>query len=382
MKHIAYITTEYPHTKFPPVGGIGSFVKTMADSLIGENTEVTVFVCLSDEDAEWMDGKIRIIQIKKARKSKIDFLIDRYRINRVISRYIAKLKIDLIEAPDWEGLHAFCKFNIPLVTRIHGSVTYFNALLGRKNSRIMRFLERQSFQNSSSVVAVSDFSGRMTKRIFDFSDFQYTTIYNGVDISKFQSLYDVRTEDNIILYFGTLVRKKGVLEIPDIFAKVLCRLPNVKMILAGKDTIDTIENISTWELMRGKFPERALASIDYLGVIPYDEVSALIQKASVCIFPSFAEAFPIAWLEAMAFGKPSVAYNIGWAKESIEDSISGYLVNAGDNTMFSERIVQLLTDKHWACKIGENARCIVRKKFNQKDIVKQNIDFYSQLICE
>ncbi|MFJ1490994.1 glycosyltransferase family 4 protein [Capnocytophaga canis] len=377
MKHIAYITAEYPNKSMPPAGGIGSFVKVMADSLVKEGYKVTIFLCFSEEDKEWFDGDIRIVQIKKD-NSKLAFLKSRWRINRIIRKYIKKYDINIIESPDWEGLHAFCKFPIPLITRLHGSVTYFNALENKKNSLMIYFLEKLALMKSKSIVSVSDFAGKMTAKVFKIKQMQYKIIYNGVNIHDFTQ-EKLEVEPFTLLYFGTLVRKKGVLELPFIFNEVVKKIPQAQLILAGKDTVDWIEKKSTWELMSQSFSEKAKKNVHYFGAVPYEKMSELIQKAIICVFPSFAEAFPISWLEAMAMKKVIVASDIGWAKESIENNKSGLLVNPKNHLEYAEKIVTLFNNVDLAEKIGQNARERVQNLFDQNKIIKQNIELYRSL---
>jgi glycosyltransferase involved in cell wall biosynthesis len=56
--------------------------------------------------------------------------------------------------------------------------------------------------------------------------------------------------------------------------------------------------------------------------VPYSEIKTYITQATVCVFPSFAEALPVSWIEAMAMEKAIVA-NIGWASDVI-DGINGF----------------------------------------------------------
>jgi len=377
--HISYITTEYPHSNLPPAGGIGSFVKTMADSLVKEGHQVTVFLCFSNEDKEWIDDDIRIVQIKIKSHSKTGILTNRLYIKNVIKRYVERHNIQLIEAPDWEGIHAFCSFKTPIITRIHGSVTYFNSLEKRKTPKIIRFLEKRALKKSTAVVAVSNFAGKTTGEVFGIQKFKYTTIYNGIDTTKFVNS-ESRPEEYTILYFGTLIRKKGVLEIPYIFEKVVEKLPQAKLILAGKDAIDPIEKISTWTLMQNSFSETLAKNVSYVGAVPYSEISKLIQESTLCIFPSFAEAFPISWLEAMALEKALITSDIGWANESIKNDESGFLMNPKNHSAYADKIVMVLNDAAFARHLGEKARERVVHFFDQKLILEQNINFYKSLI--
>ena len=380
MMHIAYITTEYPHVSLPSAGGIGSFIKLMGTSLLKNKHQVTVFLCLSNRDKIWHDNNIRIVEIKKGTPSRLSPITDRLHINTRIKNHIKKDKIDIVEAADWEGMHAFCNFNIPLVTRIHGSVTYFNNLQGLKRPRLLYYLEKRAIKKSQHVVAVSNFSGEITKVVFSFKKFNFETIYNGIDINTFKPASEASSNNKNILYFGTLVRKKGVIALAHIFNTLHLINPKATLTLIGKDTIDGLENTSTWELMKTVLTVSARNQVVYKGVIPYESMSEEIASCAVCVFPSFAEAFPISWLEAMAMQKPIVASSIGWANESIEDGESGLLEHPENYTEFAKKINSLLTDKAIATRLGTNARQRVIRLFDQSKLVNQNINMYKNIL--
>lgn len=381
MPHIAYITTEYPHSDLPSAGGVGSFVKLMGTSLIEKNWQVTIFLALREENKIWFDGGIRIVEIKKATPSVLSSFKDRYTISKVVKQHIKKDKIGLIEAPDWEGFHAFCNFKIPLVTRIHGSVTYFNFLQSTPQSKLITFFEKRALKRSNFVVAVSLFSGNLTQKIFKLPDFKFEVIYNGVDIRKFQSVNKKEKHKEInILYFGTLVRKKGVLELAHIFNELIQLNSGVKLTIVGKDTIDNITKLSTWESIKKILHKDALDHVYYKGVVSYEDMSLIIKEANVCVFPSFAEAFPISWLEAMSMSKPIVASSIGWAKEAIINKESGLLEHPQNHKEYALKINQILLNPDVANSLGENARKRVEDKFGQQEIIKKNIVVYKKLM--
>ena len=109
-------------------------------------------------------------------------------------------------------------------------------------------------------------------------------------------------------------------------------------------------------------------------------MSKHISEAKVCVFPSFAEAFPISWLEAMAKEKSIVASNIGWAKESIENNISGFLVNPLNHKIFANRINELLLNESLRSTISKNARTRVKSLFNQDELISRNLSHYQSLL--
>lgn len=382
--HIAFLSTEYPHATLPPAGGIGSFVKSMAYALTAQQHLVTVFLIGNQlNDKIWNDGAVKIIQIGTPEKNKFSFLFNRLKIAHVIKQNVLSLQIDLLECPDWEGWHAFVKVKIPIITRIHGSVSYFNHLENKQRSRLMYFLERRAFMRSDAIIAVSNFAGQLTEQLFRTGK-SYEVIYNGVDMQKFKPVTPVQQEgsEGTILYFGSLMRKKGCLEIPFIFNEVVARRPNSRLVLAGKDTIDHLSGLSVWEMMQKEFSPEALPRVKYTGAVPYQEMQQLIAESEVCIFPSYAEAFPISWLEAMSMSKAIVASNIGWANESIEDQKSGFLVNPSDHGEYSEKILALLNNPDLQREMGKHARLRIDDFFDIKKIIHTNIEMYKSFINE
>jgi hypothetical protein len=79
----------------------------------------------------------------------------------------------------------------------------------------------------------------------------------------------------------------------------------------GKDVRDIASgNVSTWKMMQQLFTPEAIANVTYLGVVPYQEIKDIIET-TVCVFPTFAEALPVSWIEAMAMEKHCFQYWLG-----------------------------------------------------------------------
>jgi glycosyltransferase involved in cell wall biosynthesis len=150
----------------------------------------------------------------------------------------------------------------------------------------------------------------------------------------------------------------------------------------GRDANDIISgNASTWAMMQALFSPKALANVTYLGGVSYEEIIKHIEQASLCVFPTFAEALPVSWLEAMALQKPIVASNIGWATEIIDDGVDGFLVNPKDHTTYANKIVALLEDPELQIQFGTAARKKVEHKFSMEIVAKQSLAFYEKMIA-
>jgi glycosyltransferase involved in cell wall biosynthesis len=117
-----------------------------------------------------------------------------------------------------------------------------------------------------------------------------------------------------------------------------------------------------------------------MGKVPYAEVQSYLAKAAVCVFPSFAEALPVSWIEAMAMGKAIVASDIGWAKELITNGKEGFLVSPKNHQEFAERILELLQSSELASGFGKNAKQKVINSFSISIIAKKSIQYYAKIL--
>ncbi|WP_431243028.1 glycosyltransferase family 4 protein [Flavobacterium sp. P21] len=321
-----------------------------------------------------------IQQIKNVKVKGLSWWFTRKKLERIINELYSNREIDLVEAPDWTGITSFIKPNkCPIIIRLHGSDVYFCHLDDRPIKWKNKFHEERALKNADALLAVSKFVADKTNSVFGLNK-KFVIIPNPINSKLFQNDNENNYTDQTILYFGSLIRKKGLLELPLIFNKVLEKNLNAKLILIGKDVPDIISgNDSTWGMMQKLFSEKALKNVQYLGSVPYEEIKQKIQQSKVCVFPSFAEAFPVSWLEAMALEKPIVASNIGWANEMIDDGKSGFLVNPKDHVLYAKRIIDFLEDENLCVKVGKQARKKVEESFDMGVLAKKNIEFYKKI---
>ena len=379
---IAFLTSEYPHTKTGHSGGIGTSIKNLAIGLVAEGCSVIVLVYGQNSESVFDDNGIIIQQIQNKKFKGLSWWLTRKKIERIINQLYASKEIDLVEAPDWTGITSFIQpKKCPIVIRLNGSDTYFCHLDNRPVKWINKFHERRALQKADGLLSVSQFTADLTTEVFGLQK-EFTIIPNSIDMDLFNNDSNVFSNDkNTILYFGSLIRKKGLLELPHIFNEVIQKNPNIKLILVGKDVPDVLSgNSSTWTMMQELFTAAALQNVSYLGSVPYVEIKRHINAAGVCVFPAFAEALPVSWIEAMALQKPIVASNIGWAKEVIEDGVEGFLVHPKAHKKYAERILELLESPILQCAFGIAARKKVAIAFSTEIVARKSLLFYKKWI--
>lgn len=376
--HLAFLTSEYPHPRSTPAAGIGSSIRNMATALAKRGIKISIFIYGQQQDEIFTEEGIKIHLIKQRKYKLLGWYLHRKFLQHYLNKYIAAESIDAVEVPDWTGISAFMKLKCPLVVRFHGSDTYFCRLENRPQKRKNFWFEKTALHAANHLLSVSEFTASETNRLFHLKQ-ESTVIPNAIDVQRFLPQPEKVQRGNI-LYFGSLIRKKGVLELPEIFNALIKEMPELHLRLAGRDVVDILTGRSTKELMQEQFSSKAEAQVKWLGSLPYDDILEEINRAQLVVLPSFAEALPMTWIEAMALEKPLVTSNIGWAKEVMVDGETGYTVDPKDHKTYAAKILQLLKDPELAAKMGKAARKRVLEKFSTEVVVERNVEFYEGVV--
>jgi glycosyltransferase involved in cell wall biosynthesis len=381
--NIGFITPEYPDPKVSHAAGIGTSIKNLAIALVKKNVDVTVFIYHQKESEIFHDNGVEIHLIKKERYKVFTWYFYRKHIQKYVNQIVNKKGIDILEAADWTGITAFMNLNVPLVIRFHGSDAYFCKLEKRKQKFKNFVFEKLALKKATAFIAPTTYAGIETSMIFSLNKQEIKTIHYGLQLENFENKTPEVYNRNTILYIGTIIRKKGVFELAEIFNKVVESNPNSQLILIGNDSPDikTGEK-STYKLVEKIFSIQAKNQVKYLGKIPYQEVKEHIKNAHICTFPSFAETLGMVTIESMAMQKPVVNTSIGWAQELINNGINGYLVHPTKTDLYAQRILDLLNDEKLCLQIGKAARQKVEVFFEIKKNAEINIEFYKSILSK
>lgn len=120
------------------------------------------------------------------------------------------------------------------------------------------------------------------------------------------------------LFLGRLVPEKGLPVVLEAWAR---HAPGLPLRVAGDGPQAELATAAA-----SQQPD-----VMYLGARPRDEARALIERASLLIFPTlWYEAFPMVLVEAMAAGTPVIASRLGATAEIVEHGRTGLTFAPGD----------------------------------------------------
>ena len=386
---ILFFTNEYSHPNLPSSGGVGSFLKILGRELSTQGHEVHIYG-FSKNKHSFSDGKVNVKLFKKYAKqfpfseflrslsgtlkikSAALFFLQKERQYLAIQlkKYVEANNIDIIESSVFGGYTSHWDNSIPLVLRFHGSRGFWHYYLGQKKETNLIYLEQITLEGTPNIVAVSKFSAFAVEEIYKLKTDKI--IYNGIDNILFSPKVGVKEIEQSIFYFGTVSKAKGLDTLCHVFNDIIKKHPKASLHIIGRGK-DYWKNDCTPILSK-----KALNQTVYYGTKLVQEIPYLIQKASVCVFPSLNENFSLAIQEAMALEKVVVASDIPSFNEIIEHSQNGFIAKSQDD--FVKYISRMFSYPNDRIQIGKNARNHINKHFTIQIMTKNTIDYYQSIL--
>lgn len=110
------------------------------------------------------------------------------------------------------------------------------------------------------------------------------------------------------------------------------------------------------------------------------DLISVMRAMDVFVLCSYAEAWPIVILEALALQKPIVSTAVGGIPEIIENGQNGILVPSGDLGRLKNALQDLLREPGKAQQIGHAGRKSIAQKYSDKVMVEKTYQVYHELM--
>ena len=101
------------------------------------------------------------------------------------------------------------------------------------------------------------------------------------------------------------------------------------------------------------------------------DVRSYLEVADLFVLSSDKEGLPLSLGEAMAYGVPCIATDVGGNKEIVSHGQTGLLVKPGSPEQLAEAIEYLLAHPEERSRMGVNARRRVQEHFNIEDSMRR-----------
>lgn len=240
----------------------------------------------------------------------------------------------------------FCRIpKICYVYHIHGRQFFYE--LPFPISRIGYTIEKFIFPLLYKNIPIQAISQTTKKQLNDigFRNKNIAVVYSGMDKSR-SKITLKKFSNPTLLYLGRIKKYKRVDLLVTMFPKILEKIPNARLIIAGWGTeASSVTDLVMQSPLRRK--------IDLLGPVSNAEKKTFLSKSWIFVNPSIGEGWSIAVIEANLYGTPAVAFRVPGLSESIQDQKTGLL--AKDENDFIEKICKILRDNNLREKLSKNA---------------------------
>ncbi|MGA3169825.1 MAG: glycosyltransferase family 4 protein [Chthoniobacteraceae bacterium] len=156
-----------------------------------------------------------------------------------------------------------------------------------------------------------------------------------------------------ILFAGVDWERKGGPLLIEAFSRVLEKLPEARLIIAGCSPAVRIRNV------------------EIVGRVPLADVSRLLLRSSVLALPSTREPQGVNAIEALMHRIPVVTTAIGALPEMVENNKSGRIVPAGDSAALASALIDLLSDPTLCRRHGEAGRESATAHYSSEAVSKR-----------
>lgn len=249
--------------------------------------------------------------------------------------------------------------NVKLIFTIHSQPYRIYNFKNKYIFHILKLMKKIKF------VGVTETITKEAIQIFKINKSDIVTIYNPVDIERFECKRSFNNIDStIFINIARFHKIKNHELLIKSFKRVLNQIPNSKLLLLGDGDLrdDMIELVKSLNIQQ---------SVIFLGNIPNTE--EYLSKADVFVLSSNSEALPITVLEAMASGLPIISTNVGGLSDIINKN--GKLVNKKDCIALSEAMIELAKDLDKRRMMSDKSRDII-SKYDIKKISNLYEDIY------
>ena len=299
--------------------------------------------------------------------------------NKIIKLYwaIKALILYLLLLPFYDIVHihfslkpsAIRKFPFFKIAKLFHKKTIIHLHCGSQIDDIWSPIYQTMFdQCDYSIVLSESLKSKVVKRIGEKNNIH--VINNPCPKKSYNTKYK---KQNHILFAGTLCEGKGYKDLIKAFSLIANKYPEWKIVLAGNGETEQAQTLAK----KLNISERTIL----LGWVNGEEKHKAFCEADIFCLPSYAEGFPMAVLDAFAYGLPVITTTVGGIPDIAVDG-ENMLLFAPDGNIenLSRCLERLIIDKHLREKFSKESFHLANTTFNINTITQQISELYEKVV--
>jgi glycosyltransferase involved in cell wall biosynthesis len=279
------------------------------------------------------------------------------------------------------GRLAAARARVPLIIHtIHGPS--FGSFQGPLANTLFRAAERRAGRVTRHFVCVAAAMSRQYLAAGIGQPRQYSTIYSGFDLAPFLTASEHREElrrqlgfqpgDFVVGKIARLAELKGHDDLFTVAPELVRECPGMKFLLVGDGGLRSrFERLARRPGLAGHFV--------FTGLVTPAQVPRYIGAMDALVHLSRREGLPRALPQALAAGKPVIAFDCDGAAEVCRTGETGFLLAPDDLSGLRQRLAELAARPALCSRLGEAGREWVRNRFSAERMVTELEELYRRL---
>jgi len=373
-------------------------------SLVKAGHQVFLF-CLkysNEKHIEIING----IQVRRYNSNKLEYKLSALAYTIPLYSFLMKKKINkFIKETNIEALHIHDiriaeavfkvnkKYSLPIVLDLHDNMPevmklypHLQKFPGKYIISPKKWKQKEEifiFKANKIITVSPEFVNTLQKRLPSEKE-KFVLVPNTIRKSFFEnytvekSIIEKYKHKFVILYLGDTHIRRGLQTAINAIKILKNKIPNVKLVIVGKNTTDVILKKQVYELEIQDY-------VDFEGWQNVSLFQSYILSSHICISPLHRNlqhdvAYANKIFQYMSLGKPLLVSNATAQKRLIQKVNSGLVHKEKDVKDFAEKTFELYANASLRTELGRNGKIFIKNEFCWEQTSKKLTNLYDTLV--
>lgn len=175
----------------------------------------------------------------------------------------------------------------------------------------------------------------------------------------------------VVLFAGSVIARKGYGCLIRAFARVSGRHEGWRLVVAGNGEVGKARALARSLGIGGR--------VDFPGWVSGERKARAFNEASIFCLASEGEGFPMAVLDAWAYGVPCVVTPVGGLPDIVAEGENALTFPVGDDGALAAQLDRLMADDALRSRMAEASLRLARTTFNIDTINRQLAQLYTEV---
>lgn len=301
---------------------------------------------------------------------------------RTLVAEIHKIQPDIIESFGTEGPFSYAGVTsgYPCIIKIQGIISKNLQEMGFRPQSylwwryyVTQFTERLTFRRCSDVIADNEFMASFARK--ENPNTRVHFIPNLIAPLFFQIEQNWSQPRKNILFVGSLKPDKGIFDLLEAFRHLHVSGVQANLRVVGTGSADVTGKI------RNLVADYGIQDCcTLLGHLDHEQIVLEMQQAAFLVHPAWVDFSPNSVYEAMVAGLGVVATQVGGLPYMVDESETGYLVEARNSSALATIMMLLINNPAEQQRLGTNAMHKMRLRFDEDKILDNLLTVYNDII--